>query len=244
MITLVLGNDWKSASAFVRARIGAYERAHVGASAIRIDVHDSDDENIFGAFVSQQLFGREQFVVFIHADAREDFLGYGNTHARRLSEVGDGYVIWCEGSRKDIATYTDLLRYSEVHEFVRADAGEVPQQEIYAFSDLVASGKGVQALLKLEQLKRRGISEERLFNSVKTHAEQLATIGVLVKQGRSAGEIASTTKLHPYVIEKCLGQLRARPLNQRLNEALLRFDMEFKKGLAEYPEGFYEVLLN
>jgi|GEM_PF-5394596 len=244
MITFVLGSDWKAASAFVRARLGAYERAHDGAVALRVDAREDDDDVVWGAFSSQQLWGSEQFVVFSHADARAELLAHINEHAQRLSEVGDIYVVWCECAKKDVQTYGNILRYSEVHEFMLANVGEVPQQEVYAFSDLVASGKGAQSLLKLEQLKRRGVPEERLFNGVKAHAENLAIIGALLKQGRSVGDIVSSTKLHPYVVEKCMTQLRARPANQRLNEALLRFDMELKRGMVEYPEGFEEVLLS
>ena len=243
MITLVTGNDWKSSAAFVRARTGAFERLHEGSYVVRVDVENVTFEELIGALSSPQLWGGAQCIVFTRAQENEDFLAYMNEHARGLSESQDVYIVWCDVVQKEIAHHTLLTRFSEIHDFVARATGEVPQQELFAFSDLVTTGKGREALARFHVLTRRGVPAERIFHTLRAHAENLAVVGALTRQGKSQGEITTATKLHPYVVEKCLGQLRIRPTNQRLNEALLRFDMELKKGLVAFPEGFEEILL-
>lgn len=243
MITLITGNDWKSASAFVRARSSAFERTFIGSMCSRIDVREVDEQEAIGGLQSQQLWGGSQCIIFAHIEANNPLLSYIEERARELNESQDVYMLWCDMTKKDIAAYKTLARFSEIHDFSAQSENEIPQQELYAFSDMVATGRRREAFARFHQLTRRGMPAERIFHSLRSHAENLAIVGVLQKSGKSASEIATQTKLHPYVVEKCITQLCTKPANQRLGEALLRFDMELKRGLVVFPEGFEEVLL-
>jgi len=108
-------------------------------------------------------------------------------------------------------------------------------QDIFALTDAVGSKNPGLALRLLEEQLLSGVSEHFLLNMIIRQVKILLQIRQALDSGYGSGQIAGQVKLHPFVVQKSISQVRGFSLD-RLKKALNRLveiDSELKTGQGE-----------
>ena len=116
--------------------------------------------------------------------------------------------------------------------------GRSVADDVWRLADAVLSKDLRLSLETLSSLLKEGTRGFEIVGALAGQFERLRAVGVLVRQGRSAHEIASELRVHPYYLEKILRQAGATPTDDgaRRLGSLLECDLSIKTGrLGEKP---------
>lgn len=108
-------------------------------------------------------------------------------------------------------------------------------QDIFALTDAVGSKNPGLALRLLEEQLLSGVSEHFLLNMIIRQVKILLQVRQALDAGYSSGKIAGQVKLHPFVVQKSISQVRGFSLG-RLKKALnnlVEIDHSLKTGQGE-----------
>jgi len=106
---------------------------------------------------------------------------------------------------------------------------------IFDLTDAIAVRNAKKALQNLEKILENGESEIYLVTMIAMQIRNLMLVRDLKLHGLSESEIISKSKLHPYVVKKCLSQIRNFSIEKlmSIHRNLLDLDVAFKTGSAE-----------
>lgn len=108
-------------------------------------------------------------------------------------------------------------------------------QDIFALTDAVGSKNAATAVRLLEEQMTSGVSEHFLLNMIIRQVKILLQVRQSLDAGMSSGKIAGQLKLHPFVVQKAINQVRKFEL-ERLKKALnklIEIDSDLKSGRGE-----------
>ncbi len=106
---------------------------------------------------------------------------------------------------------------------------------IFDLTDAIATRNTKKALHNLEKILESGESEVYLVSMIAMQVRNLLIIQDLKAHGLSDSEMVSRSKLHPFVVKKCLGQIRNFTKEQliAMHKGLLDLDVALKSGIAD-----------
>ncbi len=106
---------------------------------------------------------------------------------------------------------------------------------IFDLTDAIATRNTKKALHNLEKILEGGESEVYLVSMIAMQVRNLLIIQDLKSHGLSESEMVSRSKLHPFVVKKCLGQTRNFTEEQlvSMHKGLLDLDIALKSGVAD-----------
>ena len=124
-------------------------------------------------------------------------------------------------------------------------AGEL-ERNIFQLMDAIGAGKPAVAIRLKDQLLREGGNEFQLFATVVGYFRNLIKIKRCLSQGlRVPAQIGKKTGMHPYVVQKSLGQA-TRFSNQRLKAVYrlaTKLDRQAKVGEVQLKEALSEFFV-
>jgi len=117
-------------------------------------------------------------------------------------------------------------------ETVLAMLGTKSEENIFALTDAISNKNKQQAVKLLEDQLQEGVSEVYLLTMLTRQVKILLAIRASLDNGKSAHEIGTKMKLHPYVLQKGINQARNFNLLylKSLLTALVRLDYSYKSG--------------
>lgn len=93
-------------------------------------------------------------------------------------------------------------------EAAKLSAKESFEEDIFAFSDAISAKDKKTAYSLLEKQRAAGLSDEYLLSMINRQIKILLLVKDEAKKTSDATKIASTLKLHPYVVKKSLAQIK------------------------------------
>jgi DNA polymerase-3 subunit delta len=119
------------------------------------------------------------------------------------------------------------------------------ETKIFDLSDALIRRNLARSLELLRSLLKGGDNELQIFSFIVSQYRTLLIICDLSKQGKTSGEIASLTKMHPFVIKKNIELARHCPLARAsaVYRLLQEYDVKLKTGYGE-PEVLLTMLMN
>lgn len=117
-------------------------------------------------------------------------------------------------------------------ETVLAMLGTKSEENIFALTDAISNKNKQQAVRLLEEQLQEGVSEVYLLTMLIRQVKILLAIRASLDNGKSAHDIGTKMKLHPYVLQKGINQARNFNLAylKSLLTALVRLDYSYKSG--------------
>ena len=130
-----------------------------------------------------------------------------------------------------LLAYSKLVTRENIDQLV--DAGFF--NSIFDLTDSIATKNVKKAIYNLEHILDSGESEVYILSMIALQIKNLMLVYDLKAHGLSELEIASRSKLHPYVVKKSLTQIRNYTLDQleELHRDLLDIDIALKAGDAD-----------
>jgi len=118
------------------------------------------------------------------------------------------------------------------------------ETNVFHLMDHITLGQTKQALQKIQELQDNGEDLMRIFYLIIRQFRILIQLNSLASEPISEKEIASLTKLHPYVVKKTIPQARKFNPNQLLQtyNQLLQLDRKIKTGKVKPEELHTEFL--
>ena len=106
---------------------------------------------------------------------------------------------------------------------------------IFALTDAIGAKNKAQAARLFEQELESGTTESLLINMIMRQFRILLQVRQCLDKGESSRKIASQLKLHPFIVQKSLGQVRnfTLPALKSIFSQLIRIDKEIKSGRTE-----------
>jgi DNA polymerase-3 subunit delta len=117
-------------------------------------------------------------------------------------------------------------------ETVLAMLGTKNEENIFALTDAISNKNKQQAVKLLEEQLQEGVSEVYLLTMLTRQVKILLAIRASLDNGKSAHDIGTKMKLHPYVLQKGINQARNFNLAylKSFLTALVRLDYSYKSG--------------
>jgi DNA polymerase-3 subunit delta len=147
-----------------------------------------------------------------------------------VEAVGEDLTALIQGVEK-LALYV-----GEKGEIEAKDVAEVVSdtrsQSVFALTDAVAEGAANRALRVLNNMIRDGESPLVIIGHLSRHFRNLARVQALDRKGESVEHIRANLGLHPFVVKKCLMQLRRftpEVISKHLS-AIAACDLQLKRG--------------
>jgi DNA polymerase-3 subunit delta len=147
-----------------------------------------------------------------------------------VEAVGEDLTALIQGVEK-LALYV-----GEKGEIQAADVAEVVadtrSQSVFALTDAVAEGATDRALRVLNNMIRDGESPLVILGHLVRHFRNLSLVQSLDRKGENVERIRANLGLHPFVVKKCLMQLKrfTPPALSRHLAALAQCDLQLKRG--------------
>lgn len=126
---------------------------------------------------------------------------------------------------------TSDVSVEQVREYVHAQA----DADMFQLMDAVSTRQTKHALALLEESFAGGEHPLGLLAMLQRQFRILALVGDAAKQQLSPNEIATTLKLHPFVVQKSLSQVRSFTAEElrSANNRLLEIEMESKSSAVD-----------
>ena len=147
-----------------------------------------------------------------------------------VEAVGEDLTALIQGVEK-LALYV-----GDQGEIQAGDVAEVVadtrSQSVFALTDAVAEGAADRALRVLNNMIRDGESSLVIVGHLARHFRNLSSVQSLERKGENVERIRANLGLHPFVVKKCLMQLKRftpRALAGHL-AALAECDLQLKRG--------------
>jgi DNA polymerase-3 subunit delta len=124
-----------------------------------------------------------------------------------------------------------IIEGEDIEELVRGNFNE----NIFALTDAVSNKKKSLAIKLFEQEIEAGITESHLIFMVIRQFRILLQVRQSLDKGHTARKIIRQLGLHPFVVQKCLTQVRnfSLPTLKNILRRLIVIDKEIKSGQAE-----------
>lgn len=124
-----------------------------------------------------------------------------------------------------------IIEVEDVEKLVRGNFNE----NIFALTDAVSNKRKSLAIKLFEQEIEAGTTESHLIFMVIRQFRILLQVRQSLDKGHTARKIISQLGLHPFVVQKCLAQVRnfSLPTLKNILQRLIRIDKEIKSGQAE-----------
>jgi DNA polymerase-3 subunit delta len=147
-----------------------------------------------------------------------------------VEAVGEDLTALTQGVEK-LALYVGdqgEIQAKDVAEVV----ADTRSQSVFALTDAVAEGATDRALRVLNNMIRDGESPLVIVGHLARHFRNLSAVQSLERKGENVERIRGNLGLHPFVVKKCLMQLKRftpRTLSRHL-AALAECDLQLKRG--------------
>lgn len=140
-------------------------------------------------------------------------------------------LIRIENEVSKLVAYDRIVNKESIELLV--DAGYF--NTIFDLTDAIAVRNAKKALHNLEKILENGENEIYLVTMIAMQVRNLMLVRDLKLHGLSESEIISKSKLHPYVVKKCLSQIRNFTIEKlmSIHHNLLELDVAFKTGSVE-----------
>lgn len=143
----------------------------------------------------------------------------------------------CEAAMSEI---DKLKTYADEEKITRRDVEILVHPDlhtsVFRFTDAIGERRHQAALLSLQDLVNRGENLLQIFFMIVRQFRLLLTIQALLAQKLSPTEIARQLKVHPFVVQNTLRQVRNFSYEElrRAHQKLLMIDTAVKTGKVSY----------
>lgn len=119
------------------------------------------------------------------------------------------------------------------------------EANIFALSDSIGNKNGREALQNLHNLYQTGESPFKLIGFLVRHFRNLLVVKDYCAQGYREAQIKEKTKLHPFVIKKCIQQVKRFSIQQLIvaMERLLEMEVELKSSSVNGEERLEQFVI-
>lgn len=123
------------------------------------------------------------------------------------------------------------IQVNDVESLVRGNFDE----NIFALTDAISSNNKAQALKLLEEQYQAGLTDPYLLNMILRQFKILLQIRQALDLGHTSRKIMSELKLHPFVVQKGINQVRNFSLDslKKIINSLVKADYSLKTGQAD-----------
>ncbi len=108
-------------------------------------------------------------------------------------------------------------------------------ENIFALTDAISQKRKDLAMELLEKEIESGVAEQYLLHMIQRNFKILLKIRQALDSGYAQRQIATDLKLHPFVVQKSIGQVRNFSLDflKKIFSHLIKIDREFKTGKTD-----------
>jgi len=109
-------------------------------------------------------------------------------------------------------------------------------ENIFALSDAIGNKNKAQAIKLLEQEMEAGVAEQYLLTMIIRQFKILLQVKEAIDAGMSQRKITSQLHFHPFVVQKCSGQVGgfSSDLLKKIFSDLLEVDRKIKSGQGDF----------
>lgn len=208
-------------------------------------------EKKFFDFLSKQKFVQEfkkmsnaDISSWIKKEARERGAEISIRAADELSSLSGGDLWQIDNEINKLINYKKgiLSKLSEDNVLVSIEVGDVSElvkgvfdENIFALTDALSARNRILALKLLEEQYMAGLSDGHLLSMISRQVRILIGIRQALDSGLSSHEITSLLKLHPFVLQKGINQVRNFNLEtlKKIFFRLVEIDKDMKTGRAD-----------
>lgn len=124
-----------------------------------------------------------------------------------------------------------IIEVGDVEELVRGGFDE----NIFALTDAISAKNKAQALKLLEEEFDGGVADVYLLTMIIRQFKILLQIRVSLDQGQTSRKMISSLKLHPFIVQKGINQVRNFSLDQlkKIISRLVEMDSKLKTGKGD-----------
>jgi len=128
-----------------------------------------------------------------------------------------------------------MIEERDVFEMVRGKL----DTNIFSLTDAIGAGNKGQALKLLEEQIESGAAETYLLSMILRQFKIILRIRAALDLGGNGKSIASSLKLHPFIVQKGISQARFFSLDslKKIISRLVRMDYELKTGQGDLKTG-------
>lgn len=155
----------------------------------------------------------------------------GNDLWRLKNEI-EKLISYKQGLKPALGKNTDaVIEVPDITSLVRGKLSE----NIFALTDAIGNRNKAEALRLLEEELEAGVAESHLLGMVERQFRIIMQVRQSLDLGQSARKIASQLKLHPFVAQKSLSQVRnfSLPAAKRIFLELVKVEKSVKSGEAD-----------
>ncbi len=143
-----------------------------------------------------------------------------------------------------LASYKDILEVQDVEEMVKGKFDE----NIFAMSDAISARNKALTMRLLEEQFKAGLAPTYLLSMIIRQFKILLQIRQALDLGQTSRKIISQLKLHPFIVQKGINQVRNFDLEtlKKIYNELVKIDYEMKTGkdLKVMLEILFNKILN
>lgn len=116
---------------------------------------------------------------------------------------------------------------------------------IFGLTDAIGANNKSQAALLLENQFMSGSNEFQILEMIRRQFKILLQIKTQTELGFSSRQIATNTKIHPFIIQKSNSQLRnfSKDKLKEITNQLINLDFQAKTGKAKVKDSIEELIL-
>jgi len=128
-----------------------------------------------------------------------------------------------------------MIEESEVYEMVRGKL----DTSIFSLTDAIGARNKAQALKLLEEQIESGAAETYLLSMILRQFKIILRIRAALDLGGNSRSMSASLKLHPFIVQKGVGQARFFSLGslKKILSRLVRMDYELKTGQGDLKTG-------
>ncbi len=118
------------------------------------------------------------------------------------------------------------------------------QEIIFDLTDQLGHNQKNLAHITALNLLKKGEKPEMILAALSSHFINLIAIKQLLEHRNSAQKIKEKTKLHPFVIEKCLKQSHNFSLSdlKKIFSLIAQADLNLKTGQSDFPTEIFKII--
>ncbi|MEK7659685.1 MAG: hypothetical protein AAB343_00600 [Patescibacteria group bacterium] len=244
-LTVLAGTDARQIFQHVRRII---EEATQKQEIIsEVDVDEAGEE-VLEILAARSLFIGKRCVIVKNLFKNEAVADAVYAWWKTEKQRNDQLVIVVVNGEK--TTAHPMLAYAKKQKYIttydlKSAGEEVGRREIYQFVDEYLTGNTTRVLSEYASLTRRGVKAPELFWALHFQVRSMVSVLEYARKGISEVEIIERTKLHPYVVGKCVRMSRTLPpgfLTRTLSR-LRDIDLKIKTTPSQFDDVFLQFLL-
>ncbi|MEX0934029.1 MAG: hypothetical protein WD003_02105 [Candidatus Paceibacterota bacterium] len=237
MLYIITGKDFRKVNATLAQCVGGYGGASLSSYSLDDFSADLCDECI----VSQELFGKERFVVLdgvLHNKENETYI------IERLSDIASSRTHFIIKEEHLSLKLKEKLQEQATKTFFLEDEESKIEKDfsIFSLTDAVGKRNKKNAWIALQRACGAGMGDEQIYSTLFWQAKILS----LVAQAKEGAVSTKTLGLNPFVLQKTEGFLKHYSLQEALGLSSLLLDAyhNARKGKEELSVGLERIILS